>query len=156
LQRQGEPTTVSTVGTKRDHESDDEDPEGDIRNASIPSKKKYKPQLHSAMRINFRCKTGRAFGRNLRRERSFGLSINGSGQCTYRLADRTSDPEERIPFSVRSRTRTRKMDSTVNLGSRNSGTEMGLFGSDPLVSYRVVGFLRIGWDPTTPSTYAYF
>jgi hypothetical protein len=25
------PTTVSTVGTKRDHESDDEDPEGDIR-----------------------------------------------------------------------------------------------------------------------------
>jgi hypothetical protein len=109
LQRQGEPTTVSTVGTKRDHESDDEDPEGDIRNASIPSKKKYKPQLHSAMRINFRCKTGRAFGRNLRRERSFGLSINGSGQCTYRLADRTSDPEERIPFSVRSRTRTRKI-----------------------------------------------
>jgi len=50
------------VGTKskRDHESDDED-----RNASIPSiEQKYKPQLHSVMRINLPCKPGRAFRRN--------------------------------------------------------------------------------------------
>ena len=49
------PTTVSIVGTKRDHESDYEDPEGiSDRNARIQSKQRHKPrqnQRHSITRI---------------------------------------------------------------------------------------------------------